>query len=115
MAATRHIAVYGILVDANKAIFSAESVARLKDIAVLLTKNTSLILRIEGHTDNVGTPAANKALSGKRAQSVPAALKADGIDGARLSAVGWGSEKPVAGNADDEGRARNRRVELVTQ
>ena len=73
MAATRHIAVYGILFDANK------------------------------------------ALSGKRAQSVPAALKADGIDGARLSAVGWGSEKPVAGNADDEGRARNRRVELVTQ
>ncbi|NJN63855.1 MAG: OmpA family protein [Acidobacteria bacterium] len=66
-----------------------------------------------GHTDNVGQPAPNKALSEKRAQSVMAAVIAGGIDAKRLSAAGFGQERPVADNRTEEGRAKNRRVELV--
>ena len=113
LATTGRVALYGILFDTNKAVIKPESAALLKEIAALLKKDASLKLRIEGHTDNVGVAAANKALSEKRAQSVLAALKSEGIDPARLSATGWGSEKPVAGNATEADRARNRRVELV--
>lgn len=68
---------------------------------------------IEGHTDNVGEAGANKALSQRRATSVVTALKAAGIAPDRLTSAGWGSEKPVADNGTDAGRAKNRRVELV--
>ena len=113
LATTGRVALYGILFDTNKAVIKPESAALLKEIVALLKKNTALKLRIEGHTDNIGVAAANKALSEKRAQSVLAALKAEGIDTARLSATGWGSERPIAGNATEADRARNRRVELV--
>ncbi len=72
-----------------------------------------LRVSIEGHTDNVGDPAANKKLSSDRANAVMNALIAKGIDKSRLSSVGWGQEKPVADNGTDEGRAKNRRVEIV--
>ena len=115
LSATGHIAVYGILFDTNKSAVKPESAPAMKEISTLLKKNSALKLRIEGHTDNVGAAAANKALSERRAQSVLAALKADGIDAGRLSAAGWGSEKPVAPNTTEADRAKNRRVELVKQ
>ena len=79
----------------------------------MLNRNTELKISIEGHTDNIGQAAANKKLSQERAKAVMDALVSKGIDTARLSAIGWGQEKPVADNASDEGKAKNRRVEIV--
>ena len=79
----------------------------------LLKDNPSLNLTVEGHTDNVGTPAYNKKLSEARSRSVVAALTTQGIVPARLKAAGYGQDKPIADNSSDEGRAKNRRVELV--
>lgn len=70
------------------------------------------VLRIEGHTDNVGKAASNDALSRKRAEAVRAALIARGVPAERLVAEGFGSAKPVASNNNDNGRARNRRIEI---
>ena len=66
-----------------------------------------------GHTDNVGTPEANLKLSQERAQAVMAALVARGVAAARLTAKGYGQTAPVADNRTEDGRAKNRRVELV--
>jgi outer membrane protein OmpA-like peptidoglycan-associated protein len=82
-------------------------------IAALLNGHADLKLSIEGHTDNVGTPAANKTLSEQRAQAVMAAVLKGGVAASRVSAVGWGQEKPIADNRSEEGRAKNRRVEIV--
>jgi len=68
---------------------------------------------IEGHTDNVGQAAANKTLSEQRAKSVMAAVVKGGVAASRVSAVGWGQERPIADNRSEEGRAKNRRVEIV--
>jgi OOP family OmpA-OmpF porin len=72
-----------------------------------------LRLSIEGHTDNVGTPQNNKVLSENRAKAVMNAVASSGVDASRLTSVGWGQERPVADNRTEEGRAKNRRVEIV--
>ena len=72
-----------------------------------------LNISIEGHTDNVGTPAANKTLSENRARAVMQAVVAQGIAASRLRSAGHGQEKPIADNRSEDGRAKNRRVELV--
>ena len=73
----------------------------------------ALKISIEGHTDNVGDAVSNKKLSDSRAKSVMDALIARGIDKTRMSAKGWGQEKPVADNRTEDGKAKNRRVEIV--
>lgn len=109
-------ATHGILFATGKAELQPESRAVLKEIAATLTQHGDLKLLIEGHTDNVGAPASNLALSDARAAAVKAALVADyGIDGARLATKGLGDTKPAAPNATAAGRAQNRRVELVKQ
>ena len=70
-------------------------------------------MRIEGHTDNVGQPAANLKLSGGRALAVKTWLTNKGIDAKRMIAIGFGDTKPVADNAKEEGRSQNRRTEFV--
>jgi outer membrane protein OmpA-like peptidoglycan-associated protein len=70
---------------------------------------------VAGHTDNVGTPDANMKLSQERAQAVMAALAQRGVGADRLTAKGYGQTAPVADNRSEEGRAKNRRVELVKQ
>ncbi|HYD98350.1 MAG TPA: OmpA family protein [Alphaproteobacteria bacterium] len=112
---TGRVAVYGITFDTGKATLVAESEAVLAEVRALLEGHADLKLRIEGHTDNVGKPAANKKLSDDRAAAVKAWLVDQGIDAARLATAGFGDTKPVADNADEEGRAKNRRVELVRQ
>ena len=87
----------------------------LGEIVKLLQQNADLKLRVEGHTDNQGNAAANQALSERRAQAVMAWLSAHGVEASRLSAKGMGQTKPVADNGAEEGRAKNRRVELVKQ
>ena len=72
-------------------------------------------IRIEGHTDSTGSANANQVLSQRRAEAVRDALVAAGIDAARMTAVGVGAERPVAPNDTAEGRARNRRVDVILQ
>ncbi len=81
----------------------------------MLTDNPTVKVSIEGHTqaDNTGSPAANKVLSEQRAKAVMNALIAKGITANRLSSKGWGQEKPIGDNKTEEGRAKNRRVEIV--
>jgi outer membrane protein OmpA-like peptidoglycan-associated protein len=106
------IALY-INFDTGKSDIKPESESTIVQIAALLKDNPGLKVSIEGHTDNVGTPASNKTLSEARAKSVMAAVVKGGVDASRLSAIGWGQEKPVADNRSEEGRAKNRRVEIV--
>lgn len=97
----------------SKADILPESKPVLDQMIALMKENAGLNVSIEGHTDNSGDPKANKGLSERRAQAVVAALKNAGVAAGRMSAAGWGSEKPVADNGTAEGRAKNRRVELV--
>jgi OOP family OmpA-OmpF porin len=107
-----HVALY-INFDFDKSDIKPESQPIIDEILKLLKTNPSLNLTVEGHTDNVGAPDYNRRLSDARARSVVAALTAHGIASRRLTAVGFGQEKPVADNGTEAGRAQNRRVELV--
>ena len=109
------IALYGILFDTNKDAIKPESEGLLGEIVTLLKDNPGLTLSVEGHTDNVGQPKANQVLSDKRAASVKRHLVGKGIDAKRLSTKGWGDTRPVSDNRTEDGRAKNRRVELVKQ
>lgn len=109
------VAVYGIHFDTGKATLRPDSDAVLAEIAKLMKANPSWKLGVEGHTDDVGQKAGNQALSEQRAAAVVAWLAARGVDKARLSARGLGDTKPVAANTSEDGRAKNRRVELVKQ
>jgi len=99
--------------DTGKSTIRDESRPMIEQIVKLMKDNGDLKLSIEGHTDNVGDAKSNKTLSEQRAKSVMDALVKNDIDGKRLSAVGYGQEKPVGDNRTEEGRAKNRRVELV--
>jgi len=99
--------------DTAKATIKADSEVQVDEIASLLKANPKLKLSVEGHTDNTGTPEGNRKLSDARAASVKAALVAKGIEAPRLQSKGFGQDKPVADNRTEEGRAKNRRVELV--
>lgn len=85
----------------------------IDDILDMLQKSPGLKISIEGHTDSDGKADANQTLSLERAQAVQAALTHQGISAARLSSKGFGQSRPVADNKSEEGKAKNRRVELV--
>ena len=105
--------VYGILFDFDKDVVKPDSKPTLDAIGALLAGNPKLALNIVGHTDNVGSDAYNLDLSQRRAASVVAALVRDyHVDPQRLTAVGDGAGHPVAANDTEDGRAKNRRVEL---
>lgn len=106
------IALY-INFDSGKAELKPDGRATVAEIVKMLKAAPTMKVAIEGHTDNVGQPAANKALSEARARSVMAAVVAGGVQAGRLSAAGFGQERPIADNRGEEGRAKNRRVELV--
>ncbi len=116
LAAKGRWATQGILFATGKADLKPESRPVLKEIAGTLTQHADLKILIEGHTDNVGSPASNLTLSDARAAAVKAALVADfGVDGARITTKGLGDTKPAAPNTTPVGRAQNRRVEVVKQ
>lgn len=106
------IALY-INFDTGKSIIRDESRPIIEQVVQMMRSNPDLKLSIEGHTDNVGSPASNKTLSEERARSVSAAIVAQGIASERLSSSGYGQDKPLGENSTEEGRAKNRRVELV--
>jgi len=107
-----HIALY-INFDFGKSIIRDESKPVIEQIVQMMKSNPELKIGVEGHTDNVGSPASNKTLSEARAKSVVTAIVSQGISADRLSPAGFGQDKPIADNNTEEGRTRNRRVELV--
>ena len=114
--ATGHVAVYGIYFDSGKSLIKPESTQAIGEIAKLLKGQPALKLFVVGHTDNEGTVEGNLRLSQERADAVLRALAGEhGIAPARLRAFGCGQFSPVATNDNAEGKAKNRRVELVKQ
>lgn len=101
----------GVTFDTGKATIKAESYPRLDSVLEYMTHKKSARIEISGHTDNVGNATNNKKLSEKRAQSCKEYLVSKGIDAARIDAVGYGDEVPVASNKTEEGRQQNRRIE----
>lgn len=109
---TGSIALY-INFETGKSDIKTESMATLDQVAQMLTDNPALKLSVEGHTDNAGNATLNKTLSENRAKAVMNYLVAKGISNTRLTSKGWGQTKPVSENTTEEGKAKNRRVELV--
>jgi OmpA-OmpF porin, OOP family len=108
-----HIALYGILFDFNKATIKPESRPTLDAVAKYLEENPTQNIVLTGHSDNVGGLDFNMHLSQARAAAVAADLKQTyGIQPGRITAKGLGPRVPVASNETEEGRAKNRRVEL---
>lgn len=113
---TGHVALYGIFFDTGKAEVKPESKPALDEIAKLLKQDPALKLKVVGHTDMVGSQEANLKLSEARGEAVVQALVSQyGIQPNRLKGYGVGALAPVATNDTEEGRARNRRVELVKE
>ena len=114
LSAEGRIVTRGILFGTGSAVLSPESTPTLADIGRTLQQHATLRLRIEGHTDNTGTPEGNQTLSQQRAESVRAFLMAEyDVAPDRLEAIGMGQSMPAASNETEEGRQTNRRVELV--
>jgi outer membrane protein OmpA-like peptidoglycan-associated protein len=113
---TGHVEVSGILFDTGKSSLKPESEKAIGEVAKLLKKDTGLKVYVVGHTDNEGILDANMKLSQNRAESVVESLvRTHGIAATRLKPFGNGPYAPVASNVTEDGRARNRRVELVKQ
>jgi len=109
-----HVAVYGIYFDTDKATIKPESDPTIKAVAQLLKNNPSLKVYIVGHTDMTGKLEYNMDLSAKRAEAVVKELVGKyGIDSSRLKSKGVGPLCPVASNKSEDGKAKNRRVEIV--
>ena len=111
-----HATVYGIYFDTGQSEVKPESQAALQEVAKLLASDPGLKLLVVGHTDSVGHIEANMRLSQSRAEAVVQALtKSHGVAATRLKAQGAGPIAPLVTNRTEEGRAKNRRVELVEQ
>lgn len=113
---TGRVALYGIYFDFDKTDVKSESDPTLKEIAKLLSQDSKLKLYVVGHTDSVGDFNYNLKLSQARADAVVKTLASKyGADGNRLKAFGVGPVAPVTSNDTEDGKAKNRRVELVKQ
>jgi OOP family OmpA-OmpF porin len=101
-----------LLFDTGKATLQPASQEQLNNIGAILKAYPKVKIRLGGYTDNTGDAAANVTLSDARANGVMAELAKLGTDAGRMSAKGYGEEHPVADNATEEGRAKNRRISL---
>jgi OmpA-OmpF porin, OOP family len=113
LAESGKIALYGIYFDTAKSIIKPESKPTIDEIVKLLKQNPKLKLFVVGHTDSDGSVESNMKLSSDRAAAVVASLIENGIQATRLKSAGVGPYCPVETNRSDEGKAKNRRVELV--
>ncbi len=102
-----------ILFDTNKATLKQNTQVALGKLAGIVSLFPNINLRIEGHTDSTGGDAINVPLARDRANSVMAFLQSQGVAARRMTAEGYASRIPVADNATPEGRAKNRRVEII--
>jgi len=103
----------GVRFDSGKATLTPSSGAVLQEVLTVLKQNSSLKVEIQGHTDSTGSKDLNQRLSEARAKAVKAYFTASGIDADRLTVRGFGPDRPAASNDTQEGRAQNRRVELM--
>jgi OOP family OmpA-OmpF porin len=110
-----HVPLYGIQFDFDKSTIRADSEPVLQQVLGILNGRPDLKLEIQGHTDNAGSAEYNQRLSETRSASVVAWLTGKGVTAGRLTGHGYGMSQPIADNGSDEGRARNRRVELKKQ
>jgi OOP family OmpA-OmpF porin len=99
--------------DSSTTRLTPDSDPTVANLVAIMKCYPAMRVRLEGHTDNTGDAAANKQLSLNRANAIEALLTQGGIDPARMSTDGWGDEKPIASNDTEEGRAKNRRTDLV--
>jgi outer membrane protein OmpA-like peptidoglycan-associated protein len=107
-----HIALY-INFETGKADIKPESQNIIDQISEMMLANPALKISLEGHTDNVGSITSNQTLSESRVKAVMNSLVTKGTDKSRLAAKGWGQTKPITENTSEEGKAKNRRVEIV--
>jgi len=107
------LTLVGVTFDFNQATLRPESAPVLEKAAATLQSLPKLAVEVQGHTDNVGSEDYNQKLSNQRAQSVLAWLTGHGVSASRLTSKGYGKSQPIAANDTDEGRARNRRVDLT--
>jgi outer membrane protein OmpA-like peptidoglycan-associated protein len=108
-----NVAAKNIFFATGSAKLLAKSNAALNNVIKLLNENPTYKVEIAGHTDNTGTAEKNQTLSESRANAVLDALKKKGVDETRVTAVGYGPDKPIADNKTAAGRAKNRRVEMT--
>jgi outer membrane protein OmpA-like peptidoglycan-associated protein len=106
------IVLKNIFFDVNKTTLKSESATEIENVYKLMVDNPTMVIEISGHTDNVGSVTLNKKLSEERSLAVVNALKEKGIDSSRMKSIGYGSDKPVATNKTESGRAQNRRTEF---
>ena len=104
---------YGITFDVGKSIIKPESMGEINRIIKLMIENPDLKFSVEGHTDSTGNATSNQTLSEVRSKAIVEKLMELGIATDRLTSSGKGQTTPIADNATDEGRAKNRRVEFV--
>ena len=113
IAETGKFVTNNILFETGKATLKPESMAEIQKVADYMKKNPSARFEVQGHTDNQGSDKINDPLSQQRAEAVVKALEGLGCDPFNMRAVGKGSHEPVADNATEDGRAKNRRVEFI--
>ncbi|MEQ8242107.1 OmpA family protein, partial [Fulvivirga sp.] len=107
------VTLNNVFFDFDKAVLKPESFAELNRVVELMKKETKLKIEVAGHTDNIGTKEYNQQLSLRRANAVKNYLVEKDIDSSRVPTVGYGEERPISSNDDEEeGRALNRRVEF---
>lgn len=99
--------------DFGSTTLTPGSLATVNDVAAILLAYPTAAVRIESYTDNVGAAESNLALSLSRSEAVKSLLVGKGVDGARLTTAGLGAENPIASNDTEEGRAKNRRTDVV--
>ena len=107
------VVLRNVLFDTNSAVILESSFPELNELVGYLKRNKDKKIDISGHTDNVGSDASNQKLSDARAKSVMSYLATNGVEESRMTAVGFGEEKPVDSNDTFEGRQKNRRVEFI--
>ena len=102
-----------VLFESGRAALRPRAKETLTELVSILENNPDIRVRLEGYTDNVGNESSNEMLSQKRAKSIKAYLVSEGIDGSRIKTIGMGESNPIATNETEQGRAQNRRVDIM--